>query len=109
MAPHTLVKHDAWLEARKKHLAKEKEFTRMRDQLSRERRDLPWELVEKNYVFDGPDGKVTLADLFDGRSQLVVKHEGTGSGLDGEEARGHSASASFSDWSTRLNRHTKAT
>jgi predicted dithiol-disulfide oxidoreductase (DUF899 family)/uncharacterized damage-inducible protein DinB len=63
-----------WLAARKKLLAKEKEFTRLRDELSRERREMPWEKVEKNYVFDGPNGKVALADLFDGLSQLIVYH-----------------------------------
>ncbi|HVN18258.1 MAG TPA: DUF899 domain-containing protein [Dongiaceae bacterium] len=63
-----------WLAARKEFLAKEKEFTRLRDELSRMRRQLPWEKVEKNYVFDGPNGKETLADLFDGRSQLIVYH-----------------------------------
>jgi predicted dithiol-disulfide oxidoreductase (DUF899 family) len=55
-------------------LTKEKEFTRLRDELSQSRRELPWEKVDKNYVFDGPTGKQTLADLFDGRSQLVVYH-----------------------------------
>jgi predicted dithiol-disulfide oxidoreductase (DUF899 family) len=55
-------------------LAKEKEFTRLRDQLSKERRELPWERVEKNYIFDGPGGKETLAQLFQGRSQLLVYH-----------------------------------
>jgi predicted dithiol-disulfide oxidoreductase (DUF899 family) len=59
---------------RKKHLAKEKELTRLRDQLSEERRDLPWDLVEKEYVFEGEDGRQTLADIFDGRSQLVAYH-----------------------------------
>jgi len=63
-----------WLAARKELLAKEKEFTRLRDELSRQRRELPWEKVDKNYVFEGPKGKQTLADLFDGRSQLVVYH-----------------------------------
>ena len=63
-----------WLAARKDLLAKEKEFTRLRDDLSRMRRELPWEKVKKNYVFDGPKGKQTLADLFDGRSQLIVYH-----------------------------------
>ena len=63
-----------WVKARKDLLAKEKEFTRLRDDLSRQRRELPWEKVQKNYVFVGPKGKVTLPDLFDGRSQLVVKH-----------------------------------
>jgi len=63
-----------WLAARKALLVKEKEFTRLRDELSRRRRELPWEKVEKNYVFDGPKGKETLSDLFDGRSQLIVYH-----------------------------------
>src|SRR5579863_10731445 len=63
-----------WLAARKELLKKEKEFTRLRDELSRQRRELPWEKVEKKYVFDGPQGKETLADLFDGRSQLIVYH-----------------------------------
>lgn len=63
-----------WLEARKAFLKKEKEFTRLRDELSRERMELPWEKVEKNYVFDGPRGKVGLAELFDGRSQLIIYH-----------------------------------
>jgi len=63
-----------WLAARKELLKKEKEFTQLRDQLSQQRRDLPWEKVEKSYVFDGPKGKETLADLFGGRSQLIVYH-----------------------------------
>jgi predicted dithiol-disulfide oxidoreductase (DUF899 family) len=74
MAEHRVVSHDEWVEARKKHLAKEKEFTRLRDQLSRERRELPWVLVEKDYTFAGERGTQTLSDLFDGRSQLVVYH-----------------------------------
>ena len=74
MVAHKVVSHDEWLAARKKHLAKEKEFTHMRDQLSRERRELPWELVDKDYTFEGASGKVSLQDLFDGRSQLVVYH-----------------------------------
>jgi predicted dithiol-disulfide oxidoreductase (DUF899 family) len=69
-----VVGHDAWLEARKELLAKEKEFTRARDELTRQRQALPWEAVEKEYVFDGPGGKETLAELFDGRSQLLVYH-----------------------------------
>lgn len=68
------VSHDEWLEARKNFLAKEKEFTRLRDELSRQRRELPWERVDKHYVFEGPSGKETLADLFDGRSQLIIYH-----------------------------------
>jgi len=67
-----VASHTEWLEARKKFLAKEKEFTRLRDELSRQRRELPWEKVEKQYLFDGPKGKETLADLFDGRKQLIV-------------------------------------
>ena len=69
-----IVPQAKWLAARKELLAKEKEFTRLRDELSRQRRDLPWEKVEKQYVFDSPNGKVTLADLFDDRSQLIVYH-----------------------------------
>jgi predicted dithiol-disulfide oxidoreductase (DUF899 family) len=71
---HKVVSHDAWVAARKKHLAKEKELTHLRDQLSRERRELPWELVEKDYTFQGEHGQVSLHDLFDGRGQLVVYH-----------------------------------
>jgi predicted dithiol-disulfide oxidoreductase (DUF899 family) len=62
------------LAARRQHLSEEKEFTRLRDRLSAARRELPWVRVEKDYVFDTPDGKATLADLFDGRSQLLVYH-----------------------------------
>ncbi|MGQ0657889.1 MAG: DUF899 domain-containing protein [Chromatiales bacterium] len=69
-----IVSRAEWLAARNQHLSKEKELTRLRDRLSAERRELPWIKVEKSYLFDGPDGKETLADLFDGRSQLVVKH-----------------------------------
>jgi len=71
---HPIVSHDEWLAARKQLLAKEKELTRLRDQLAAERRALPWVKIEKPYVFDGPDGKETLADLFGGRSQLIIKH-----------------------------------
>ena len=63
-----------WVAARKELLAKEKEFTRLRDELSRQRREMPWEKIEKQYVFQGANGKETLADLFDGRSQLIVYH-----------------------------------
>ena len=74
MATHAVVTHDKWVAARKKHLAKEKEFTRLRDQLSKERRELPWELVDKEYVFEGENGPQTLGDLFQGRGQLVMYH-----------------------------------
>jgi predicted dithiol-disulfide oxidoreductase (DUF899 family) len=71
---HRIVSQEEWLRARKSLLAKEKEFTRLRDELSRERRELPWTRVEKGYVFDGPDGTESLADLFGDRSQLIVYH-----------------------------------
>ena len=71
---HPVVSHEQWLAARTAFLAKEKEFTRARDELSRERRELPWEAVTKEYVFEGPNGRETLAELFEGRSQLVVYH-----------------------------------
>jgi predicted dithiol-disulfide oxidoreductase (DUF899 family) len=69
-----VVSHEKWIEARTAFLAKEKEFTRLRDGLSRQRQELPWERVEKEYVFDGPDGKESLVQLFGNRSQLVVYH-----------------------------------
>ncbi len=74
MQTHKVVSREEWLVARKEHLAKEKEFTRLRDQLSQQRRELPWVKVEKEYIFDGPNGKETLAELFAGRSQLLVYH-----------------------------------
>lgn len=74
MTQHSVVAHQEWLKAREAFLAKEKEFTRLRDELSRQRRELPWEKVEKTYVFEGPDGKSTLSDLFAGKSQLIVHH-----------------------------------
>jgi predicted dithiol-disulfide oxidoreductase (DUF899 family) len=74
MQNHTVVSRGEWIAARKALLAKEKEFTRQRDELSRARRELPWERVEKEYLFDGPDGKETLAQLFDNRHQLIVYH-----------------------------------
>lgn len=71
---HKVVSQNDWIEARRQLLTQEKEFTRLRDQLSRQRRELPWVKVEKDYVFDGPAGKRSLAELFEGRSQLVVYH-----------------------------------
>jgi predicted dithiol-disulfide oxidoreductase (DUF899 family) len=71
---HPVVSHEEWLSTRTAFLAREKEFTRLRDELSRQRRELPWEKVDKQYVFDGPNGKETLAELFENRSQLVVYH-----------------------------------
>ncbi len=71
---HKIVSQSEWLVARKSLLAKEKEFSKTRDQLSAARRALPWVKVEKNYVFEGQAGKQSLADLFDGRGQLIVYH-----------------------------------
>ena len=74
MQPHKIVSKEEWIEARKAHMAHEKQFTKARDALSEERRALPWVKVDKTYAFDGPNGKITLADLFKGNSQLVVQH-----------------------------------
>lgn len=74
MNDHKVVSREQWLEARRAHLAREKEFTSLRDELSRERRALPWVKVEKEYVFEDPDGKLTLSELFEGKSQLIVYH-----------------------------------
>jgi predicted dithiol-disulfide oxidoreductase (DUF899 family) len=74
MPKHKIVSEDQWIEARRALLAKEKQLTREHDQLARERRALPWVRVEKEYVFDSARGKATLADLFDGRSQLLIYH-----------------------------------
>lgn len=71
---HPVVSHQEWLSARAAFLAKEKEFTRQRDELNRLRRALPWERVEKEYIFDGPHGQETLAELFENKSQLLVYH-----------------------------------
>jgi len=72
--PSKVVSRDEWLIARKDLLTREKELTRLRDEVSRHLRELPWVKIDKEYVFDGPDGKETLADLLDGRSQLIVYH-----------------------------------
>jgi predicted dithiol-disulfide oxidoreductase (DUF899 family) len=79
---HEVVAHDDWVERRREFLLKEKEFTRMRDRLSEERRALPWEAVNKEYSFEGPNGRQTLPQLFDGRSQLIVYHFMFGPGWD---------------------------
>lgn len=69
-----VVSHSEWIEARKAFLVKEKEFTKMRDQISQLRRELPWEKVEKDYEFEGPNGASRLSDLFQGRNQLIIYH-----------------------------------
>ncbi len=74
MEPNKIVSKEEWVAARVEHLAKEKEFTRARDALSEQRRQLPWRKIDKDYVFDGPNGAESLADLFDGRGQLIVYH-----------------------------------
>jgi predicted dithiol-disulfide oxidoreductase (DUF899 family) len=71
---HKVVSHAEWIEARQELLRKEKEFTRLRAQMSEQQRALPWDAVDKSYAFDGPDGRETLSDLFAGRSQLIVYH-----------------------------------
>ena len=71
---HKVVTREEWTNARKELLAREKEWTHLRDKLSAERRDLPWVKVDKRYVFDTPNGKKSLAELFNGRSQLVIYH-----------------------------------
>jgi predicted dithiol-disulfide oxidoreductase (DUF899 family) len=71
---HKVVSEEEWINARKELLKKEKEFTILRDQLSQQRRDLPWVAVKKEHVFEGQNGKQTLSELFDGRSQLIVYH-----------------------------------
>jgi predicted dithiol-disulfide oxidoreductase (DUF899 family) len=71
---HRVVSHEDWLKARIEVLAAEKELTHRRDALTRRRMAMPWEQVEKSYRFDGPTGALALADLFDGRSQLIVYH-----------------------------------
>ena len=74
MQQHKVVSHDEWIAARKAHLAEEKAFSRTRDALARKRRELPWEKVERKYVFDTPQGKQSLAELVGGKSQLIIYH-----------------------------------
>jgi predicted dithiol-disulfide oxidoreductase (DUF899 family) len=74
MENHRVVSEAEWTQARRELLAREKEFNRLRDELSQKRRDLPWVRVDKAYVFDGPDGRATLPELFAGKSQLIVYH-----------------------------------
>src|ERR1044071_6228023 len=74
MENRKVVSQKEWLAARKKLLVKEKKFTQLHDELKVQRRKLPWVKIEKEYVFEGPTGKVTFADLFCGKSQLIVYH-----------------------------------
>lgn len=77
-----VVSSEKWLAAREELLREEKEFTRLQDRLNARRRALPWVKVEKTYTFDSPEGRVSLGDLFDGHSQLIVQHFMLGSGWD---------------------------
>jgi predicted dithiol-disulfide oxidoreductase (DUF899 family) len=74
MSQHAVVGHEEWVAQRRQFLLKEKELTHLRDEVARARRALPWERVDKAYAFVGPRGQATLADLFEGRSQLIVYH-----------------------------------
>jgi len=74
MDNHKVVSRSEWIDARKRLLTEEKAFTRARDRLSQQRRDLPWERVEKEYLFESPTGKESLPQLFDGKTQLIVYH-----------------------------------
>jgi predicted dithiol-disulfide oxidoreductase (DUF899 family) len=74
MAAPQIVDREQWLAARQAFLAKEKAFTHQREELARERRALPWEPVDKPYMFEGPEGKLSLGDLFAGHGQLIVQH-----------------------------------
>jgi len=74
MTNHRIVSQSEWLDASRAQLAKEKAFTRLREEFAEERRAMPWVKVEKDYVFEAPEGRVTLGDLFAGRGQLIVQH-----------------------------------
>ena len=71
---HAVVSQDRWIAERRTLMAHEKELTHLRDQIARERHALPWVRIDKDYVFDGPEGRVRLAELFAGRRQLLVQH-----------------------------------
>ena len=103
--PHKVVSHDKWIAARREFLAEEKAFTRARDALSQERRDLPWEAVETDYVFEGPNGPARLSQLFEGRSQLIVYHFMFGAGDDVGCAHCSFWADSFNDNVIHLNHH----
>ena len=98
---HPVVSADQWVAQRKKLLAREKELTRLQDRIARARRALPWVRVEKNYVFDTPEGKRTLADLFEGRSQLMVQHFMFGPGWE----QGCPSCSFMADHSAGMNLH----
>ena len=82
MSNHKIVSHEEWIRRRKALLEKEKEWSKLQDELTRKRMDLPWEEVHKNYVFDAPEGEKSLADLFGENSQLITYHFMLGPGWD---------------------------
>lgn len=71
---HQVVSTEEWIAARKKFLQKEKELTRLNDMINEERKNLPWVKIDKEYIFETPNGKQTLSDLFENNSQLIIKH-----------------------------------
>jgi predicted dithiol-disulfide oxidoreductase (DUF899 family) len=95
--PHRTASREEWLAARRELLAKEKELTRLSDELARERLELPWVPLEKEYRFETPEGTKTLAELFDGRSQLLVYHFMYSLEIDGEFCRSCSLAADHFD------------
>ena len=107
MKGHRVVSRDQWIEERKALLAREKEFTRLRDQLSRQRRELPWVRVDKDYVFEGANGKQTLSENIADVAGLSAAHDAWLSSLAGKrpaESQGLSGEQQFLDRkSTRLN------
>lgn len=98
---HPVVSNDRWVSERKILLAREKELMRLHDQIARERRALPWERVEKDYVFDAPEGRRTLSDLFGGRRQLLVQHFMFGPGWE----EGCKSCSFMADHSDGMNMH----
>src|SRR5216683_8018100 len=99
--PH-IVSRDEWRVARDELLRKEKEATRARDALAAERRRLPMVRIDKDYIFEGPDGKVSLFDLFDGRRQLIVYHFMFAPGVEGWPSAGCSGCSMFVDQISNL-------
>ena len=93
----TIVSPEKWLAARREFLREEKEFSKLRDRLAARRRELPWVKVDQPYVFESPQGPVSLADLFEGRSQLIVYHFMLGPGWE-EGCRGCSYVSDHFDW-----------
>ena len=100
---HSVVPADLWVAERKALLAREKELVHLRDEIARARRELPWERVEKDYVFAAPEGRRSLADLFEGRRQLLVQHFMFGPGWE----QGCPSCSYMADHSDGMNVHLK--